>query len=156
MSSLSCFYIDERLLSYVQVRFPGYIRNAFANATYQYVRKGEALFILYSPDPRGDPAGVLLALQNQKSDVEGAAIEGAVQRLRPKLMTVCAVLASLVPILWESGIGSDVNYLDHSRPDPGACLFCHNERTGAETRNTRSQGSGIHLNPFLLNCSTFS
>jgi Cu(I)/Ag(I) efflux system membrane protein CusA/SilA len=42
------------------------------------------------------------------TDVEAAAIEGAVQRLRPKLMTVCAVLASLVPILWESGIGSDV------------------------------------------------
>ena len=41
-------------------------------------------------------------------DIEEAAIEGAVQRLRPKLMTVCAVLASLVPILWESGIGSDV------------------------------------------------
>jgi copper/silver efflux system protein len=41
-------------------------------------------------------------------DVEAAAIEGAVQRLRPKLMTVFAVLASLVPILWESGIGSDV------------------------------------------------
>ena len=41
-------------------------------------------------------------------DVEEAAIEGAVHRLRPKLMTVCAVLASLVPILWESGIGSDV------------------------------------------------
>jgi Cu(I)/Ag(I) efflux system membrane protein CusA/SilA len=43
-----------------------------------------------------------------KADVEEAAIEGAVQRLRPKLMTVCAVLASLVPILCESGIGSDV------------------------------------------------
>jgi copper/silver efflux system protein len=42
------------------------------------------------------------------ADVEAAAIEGAVLRLRPKLMTVCAVLASLVPILWESGIGSDV------------------------------------------------
>jgi copper/silver efflux system protein len=42
------------------------------------------------------------------AEVEGAVIEGAVQRLRPKLMTVCAVLASLVPILWESGIGSDV------------------------------------------------
>jgi len=41
-------------------------------------------------------------------DVEQAVIEGAVQRLRPKLMTVCVVLASLVPILWESGIGSDV------------------------------------------------
>src|SRR5205814_7172527 len=41
-------------------------------------------------------------------EIEEAAIEGAVQRLRPKLMTVFAVLASLVPILWESGIGSDV------------------------------------------------
>jgi Cu(I)/Ag(I) efflux system membrane protein CusA/SilA len=41
-------------------------------------------------------------------DIRDAAIEGAVQRLRPKLMTVTAVLASLVPILWESGIGSDV------------------------------------------------
>src|SRR5438067_12766603 len=40
--------------------------------------------------------------------IEAAAIEGAVQRLRPKLMTVTAVLASLVPILWETGIGSDV------------------------------------------------
>lgn len=43
-----------------------------------------------------------------RNDIEAAAIEGAVQRLRPKLMTVFAVLASLVPILWESGIGSDV------------------------------------------------
>jgi copper/silver efflux system protein len=43
-----------------------------------------------------------------EEDIEQAAIEGAVQRLRPKLMTVTAVLASLVPILWETGIGSDV------------------------------------------------
>jgi Cu(I)/Ag(I) efflux system membrane protein CusA/SilA len=42
------------------------------------------------------------------ADIEEAAIEGAVQRLRPKLMTVCAVLASLIPILWASGVGSDV------------------------------------------------
>jgi Cu(I)/Ag(I) efflux system membrane protein CusA/SilA len=41
-------------------------------------------------------------------DVHDAAIEGAVHRLRPKLMTVAAVLASLIPILRESGIGSDV------------------------------------------------
>jgi Cu(I)/Ag(I) efflux system membrane protein CusA/SilA len=42
------------------------------------------------------------------ADLEEAVIEGAVKRLRPKLMTVIAVLASLAPILWESGIGSDV------------------------------------------------
>ena len=40
--------INERLLSYVQVRFPGYIRKVFANAPYQYVRKGEPLFTIYS------------------------------------------------------------------------------------------------------------
>ena len=43
-----------------------------------------------------------------ETDVEQAAIDGAVQRLRPKLMTVTAVILSLAPILWESGIGSDV------------------------------------------------
>ena len=43
-----------------------------------------------------------------EADIEEAAIEGAVHRLRPKLMTVCAVLASLIPILWATGIGSDV------------------------------------------------
>ena len=41
-------------------------------------------------------------------DIEAAVIEGAVQRLRPKLMTVSVVLASLIPILWETGVGSDV------------------------------------------------
>jgi Cu(I)/Ag(I) efflux system membrane protein CusA/SilA len=40
--------------------------------------------------------------------LEQAVIDGAVKRLRPKLMTVAAVLAGLAPILWESGIGSDV------------------------------------------------
>ena len=43
-----------------------------------------------------------------ESDIEQAAIDGAVQRLRPKLMTVTAVILSLAPILWESGVGSDV------------------------------------------------
>ena len=56
------------------------------------------------------------ALQNRiaegtlltEADIEQATIDGAVQRLRPKLMTVTAVILSLAPILWESGIGSDV------------------------------------------------
>jgi Cu(I)/Ag(I) efflux system membrane protein CusA/SilA len=53
---------------------------------------------------RHTAAGLLLTGQA----IEEAAIEGAVRRLRPKLMTVTAVLASLVPILWETGVGSDV------------------------------------------------
>jgi copper/silver efflux system protein len=43
-----------------------------------------------------------------EADLHDAVIEGAVQRLRPKLMTVTAVILSLAPILFESGIGSDV------------------------------------------------
>jgi RND family efflux transporter MFP subunit len=69
--------INERLLSYVQVRFPGYIREVFANATYQYVRKGEPLFTIYSPDLVATQQEYLLARQNQKalstSTVDGVA-----------------------------------------------------------------------------------
>jgi RND family efflux transporter MFP subunit len=69
--------INERLLSYVQVRFPGYIRKVFANATYQYVSKGEPLFTIYSPDLVATQQEYLLARQNQKtlsvSTVDGVA-----------------------------------------------------------------------------------
>ena len=41
-------------------------------------------------------------------DLTAVAIDGAVLRLRPVLMTVCAVIGSLGPLLWETGIGSDV------------------------------------------------
>lgn len=50
---------------------------------------------------------VVARCPNRTKDIEAAAIEGAVHRLRPKLMTISAVLASLAPILWESSIGSD-------------------------------------------------
>lgn len=42
------------------------------------------------------------------SGIETATIEGAVHRLRPKLMTVFVVILSLAPIFLESGIGNDV------------------------------------------------
>ncbi len=41
-------------------------------------------------------------------DIEAATVDGAVLRLRPVLMTVFAVIASLAPLLWETGVGSDV------------------------------------------------
>ncbi|UCC48205.1 MAG: efflux RND transporter permease subunit [Gemmatimonadota bacterium] len=42
------------------------------------------------------------------SDVAAAVREGAVERLRPKVMTVTAIMAGLAPILWSSGTGADV------------------------------------------------
>jgi len=43
-----------------------------------------------------------------KSDLNAAIMEGAVERVRPKMMTVAAIMAGLVPILWSHGTGSEI------------------------------------------------
>jgi Cu(I)/Ag(I) efflux system membrane protein CusA/SilA len=43
-----------------------------------------------------------------KEDLKEYVIAGAAKRLRPKLMTVCVSMFSLIPILWSHGVGSDV------------------------------------------------
>jgi Cu(I)/Ag(I) efflux system membrane protein CusA/SilA len=43
-----------------------------------------------------------------EADILEATIAGSVLRLRPKLMTVTVVLAGLLPIMWSTGVGSDV------------------------------------------------
>lgn len=45
---------------------------------------------------------------NSIDDLESAAKEGAVQRVRPKMMTVMAILMGLLPIMWSTGSGADV------------------------------------------------
>ncbi|MDE1171736.1 MAG: CusA/CzcA family heavy metal efflux RND transporter [Verrucomicrobium sp.] len=45
---------------------------------------------------------------NSMADLFAAVKEGAVQRIRPKMMTVCAILFGLLPILWSTGTGADV------------------------------------------------
>lgn len=42
------------------------------------------------------------------SDLAAAVDHGAVQRIRPKMMTVTTILFALVPILWSTGTGADV------------------------------------------------
>jgi RND family efflux transporter MFP subunit len=67
--------VDERLQSSVQVRFSGYIRKVFADATYQYVRKGEPLFTIYSPDLVATQEEYLLARRNQTT-LSGSSVDG--------------------------------------------------------------------------------
>ena len=43
-----------------------------------------------------------------RDDLNAAIMEGAVERVRPKMMTVVAIMAGLVPILWSTGTGSEV------------------------------------------------
>lgn len=45
---------------------------------------------------------------NTLADLKEAVIEGAVHRVRPKLMTVSALFMGLIPIMWSIGTGSDV------------------------------------------------
>ena len=43
-----------------------------------------------------------------REDLYAAIMEGAVERVRPKMMTVVAIMAGLLPILWSHGTGSEV------------------------------------------------
>jgi len=43
-----------------------------------------------------------------ESDVRSSIVEGALLRLRPKLMTVLTIMVGLLPIMWGSGTGSEV------------------------------------------------
>jgi Cu(I)/Ag(I) efflux system membrane protein CusA/SilA len=45
---------------------------------------------------------------NTSRDLYDAIIEGAVMRVRPKMMTVTAIMAGLLPIMWSHGTGADV------------------------------------------------
>ncbi|AYH45457.1 CusA/CzcA family heavy metal efflux RND transporter [Azoarcus sp. DN11] len=46
--------------------------------------------------------------QPDAADLYHAIMEGAVERVRPKMMTVVAIIAGLLPIMWGSGTGSEV------------------------------------------------
>jgi Cu(I)/Ag(I) efflux system membrane fusion protein/cobalt-zinc-cadmium efflux system membrane fusion protein len=84
--------VDERRLAYVQVRFSGYIQKVFADATYQYVREGQPLFTIYSPDLVATEREYLVAKQNQQQmaqstvqDVAASAaslLDAAAERLK--------------------------------------------------------------------------
>jgi Cu(I)/Ag(I) efflux system membrane fusion protein/cobalt-zinc-cadmium efflux system membrane fusion protein len=84
--------MDEERLAYVQTRFAGWIQTVWANANYQYVRKGQRLFTVYSPDLVSSEQELLLARQNEQAfahDAHGMAaqeggwlLKSAEERLR--------------------------------------------------------------------------
>ncbi len=64
-----------------------YLDHAFAEISEQRRHQGQAL---------------------TRSDLRRAIMSGAVERVRPKMMTVVAIMAGLLPILWSDGTGSEV------------------------------------------------
>jgi Cu(I)/Ag(I) efflux system membrane protein CusA/SilA len=65
------------------------------------------VFMLLYLDLAYDEARAQGRLRHQ-ADLTDAILHGAVRRVRPKAMTVCAALVGLLPILWASGVGADV------------------------------------------------
>jgi RND family efflux transporter MFP subunit len=66
---------DERLQGYVQTRFAGWIEQVFANSTYQYVRRGQPLFTIYSPDLVSTESEYRLAI-DARNRVSGSEVAG--------------------------------------------------------------------------------
>jgi Cu(I)/Ag(I) efflux system membrane fusion protein/cobalt-zinc-cadmium efflux system membrane fusion protein len=69
--------VDERRQAYVQTRFAGWIRKVYADATGNFIGKGQPLFTIYSPDLVATEQEYLLAKKNaeslQRSSVSGVA-----------------------------------------------------------------------------------
>jgi Cu(I)/Ag(I) efflux system membrane protein CusA/SilA len=65
------------------------------------------VFMLLFLDLSHDEAKARGELKTEKDLVE-AIIHGAVKRVRPKAMTVCAAFLGLLPIMWSTGTGSDL------------------------------------------------
>jgi RND family efflux transporter MFP subunit len=100
--------IDEQRLAYVQTRFPGWIQDVSANATYQYVHKGQRLFTIYSPDLVSSEQEYLLARQNQKAfsqDAHGMGAQdgGWLQKAAEERMLQFGVPAQTIAELEQSG-----------------------------------------------------
>jgi Cu(I)/Ag(I) efflux system membrane fusion protein/cobalt-zinc-cadmium efflux system membrane fusion protein len=67
--------VDERRMANVQTRYPGWVKDVLVNATYQFVKKGQPLFTIYSPELVASEQEYLLARANAQrvgqSSVQG-------------------------------------------------------------------------------------
>ena len=51
---------------------------------------------------------LMLTISDEEADLYDAIMEGAVERVRPKMLTVVAIMAGLLPIMWSTGTGSEI------------------------------------------------
>jgi Cu(I)/Ag(I) efflux system membrane protein CusA/SilA len=61
------------------------------------------IYLEHALEKRRRPGRALSA-----ADLHDSIMEGAVERVRPKMMTVVAIMAGLLPIMWSTGTGSEV------------------------------------------------
>lgn len=113
--------VNERGLANVQLRFPGWIKKVFVDATYDLVHKGQPLFTIYSPDLVTTEQEYLLARKNQQqlgqSSIQGVAagadtlVSSAKERLKQweVPLTEIAKLESTDKVITDLTINSPVS-----------------------------------------------
>ena len=134
--------VNERRLAYVQTRFAGWIRKLYVDATGDFVRKGQPLFTIYSPDLVTTEQEYLIAKQNagalQQSSVSGVAagasslLDSARQRLLQweispgeiaKLDQTGKVITDLTIYAPVSGYVTEKNALPNQYVQPESRLY---------------------------------
>jgi Cu(I)/Ag(I) efflux system membrane protein CusA/SilA len=68
------------------------------------------VMLIYLNQALADVSGRCVAASRMltQEDLRYAIMEGAVERVRPKMMTVVAIMAGLLPIMWSTGTGSEI------------------------------------------------
>jgi RND family efflux transporter MFP subunit len=67
--------VDERRQAYIQTRFPGWMRKVYADATGNFIVKGQPLFTIYSPDLVATEQEYLIAKKNADT-LQGSSVSG--------------------------------------------------------------------------------
>src|SRR3989442_12442839 len=106
--------VDERRQAYVQTRFAGWIRKVYADATGNFIGKGQPLFTIYSPDLVSTEHEYLLAKKNseslQQSQVSRVAsgasslFSAAKERRHPKPLRSLCSAARILSSSWPADI----------------------------------------------------
>lgn len=77
---------DERTLYYVNTKISGWVDKLYVNTTGQFVRKGERLLEIYSPELVSAEEEYIIALKGQAADSVGGGGDGLLERAHRKLM----------------------------------------------------------------------
>src|SRR5229473_2562012 len=145
--------VDERRQAYVQTRFAGWIRKVYADATGNFIGKGQPLFTIYSPDLVSTEHEYLLAKKNseslQQSKVTGVAsgasslFSAAKERLRQWEVSTAEIekldqggkaITDLTVNSRDSGYITQKNALPNMYVQPENLLFVYKDEGSIEPR----------------------
>ena len=100
----------ESSMSHLAGKFAGIVRVAVPNAQAEPLKAALATLggLKITAETSQEQKSVSAGRRAGPAELYAAVVEGAVERVRPKMMTVVAIMAGLLPIMWGTGTGSEV------------------------------------------------